>query len=164
MIDGREKACHRKLAALPRARAEVFAFFADAENLEQLTPPWLNFRILTPRPVDMRPGALIDYRLRLRGLPIRWRSEITAWEPPARFVDEQRRGPYKLWRHEHLFEERDGGTLCTDRVEYAVPFDGLIHGWLVGPDLQRIFRYRRERLLALLGAVGESRPAKEVGP
>lgn len=145
---------------LPRARSEVFAFFADASNLEELTPTWLNFRILSPTPIAMRPGAIIEYQIRLRGLPMRWRSEITLWEPPLRFIDEQRRGPYKLWRHEHRFEEKDGGTLCTDRVEYAVPFDWLVHRWLVAPDLARIFAYRREKLLARFGRANTpSRPA-----
>ena len=105
---------------LPRPPAEVFPFFADARNLERLTPPWLRFAVLTSGPIEMRPGATIDYRLRLRGVPIRWRSEITAWEPPLRFVDEQRRGPYRLWVHEHRFEERDGCTVASDHVRYAV--------------------------------------------
>ncbi|MGB9275140.1 MAG: SRPBCC family protein [Terrimicrobiaceae bacterium] len=94
---------------LPRPLGEVFSFFADAGNLELLTPPQLNFHILTPCPLEMRVGLLIEYRLRVRGIPLRWQSEITAWEPPHRFVDEERRGPYRLWQHEHLFEERDGG-------------------------------------------------------
>ena len=106
---------------LPRPPAEVFPFFADARNLERLTPAWLRFEVLTAGPIEMRPGAAIDYRLRLRGVPIRWRSEITAWEPPFRFVDEQRRGPYRLWVHEHRFEEREGRTLASDHV----PLRGL---------------------------------------
>lgn len=131
---------------LPRPRAEVFAFFADAFNLQEITPPFLRFRVVTPRPVEMRVGAIIDYRLRVRGLPMRWRSEITAWDPPHRFVDEQVIGPYRLWRHEHTFEERDGGTLCRDRVEYAVPLDPLVHRLLVRPDVERIFAFRAHRL------------------
>lgn len=136
---------------LPCPRDEVFAFFADAANLEELTPPWLNFRVTTPAPLVMRPGLLIDYRLKLRGIPVRWRSEITAWEPPARFVDEQRRGPYKLWRHEHRFEEEAGGTLCLDRVEYQVPLDALAHRLIVRPELDRIFAYRRQKLVEHFG-------------
>src|SRR5688500_5927578 len=86
---------------VPRSIDEVFAFFADAMNLERITPPSVRFRVVTPLPITMRKGALIDYKLRVRGLPIRWQSEITAWEPQRRFIDEQRRGPYKFWRHEH---------------------------------------------------------------
>lgn len=140
---------------LPRPRDEVFPFFADAGNLERLTPPWLRFEVLTPQPIAMRPAAVIEYRLRLRGLPVRWRSEITAWEPPFRFVDEQRRGPYRLWIHEHRFEEREGRTLVGDRVRYAVPggplLEGLVNRLLVRPDLERIFAFRRAVLLRLFG-------------
>ena len=128
---------------LPRPLAEVFPFFADAGNLERLTPPWLRFEVLTPGRMEMRRGATIDYRLRLRGVPVRWRSEITAWEPPVRFVDEQRRGPYRLWVHEHRFEERAGRTLASDHVRYAVPGGRLVDRLLVRPDLDLIFEYRR---------------------
>ena len=101
---------------LPRPREEVFSFFADAHNLQTITPPWVRFEVLTPKPVQMKPGALIDYRIRVHGLPIRWRTEITEWNPPHRFVDVQIRGPYTLWHHTHSFEERDHGTLCRDHV------------------------------------------------
>jgi len=131
---------------LPRPPEEIFPFFADAANLEILTPPWLNFQILTRLPIEMRVGTLIDYRLRVHGLPLHWQSEITAWEPQRRFVDEERRGPYRLWRHEHTFEARDGGTLCRDHVRYAVAFDFLVHRPLVRPDIERIFAYRQEKL------------------
>jgi ligand-binding SRPBCC domain-containing protein len=140
---------------LPRPLAEVFAFFADASNLEALTPPFLRFRILNPRPVEMRPGALIDYRIRLRGLPVTWRTRITEWEPPHRFVDEQLRGPYRLWVHEHTFEEVEGGTLCADHVRYAVPGGALVNRFLVEPDVRRIFAYRHEKLQQLFGKGGE---------
>lgn len=130
---------------------DVFRFFSDAGNLQRLTPPWLQFQILTPLPIDMRAGTRIDYRLRVRGFPIRWQSEITAWEPPRRFVDEQRRGPYRLWIHEHTFEPTDRGTLVRDRVEYAVPGGSFVQRWFVGPDLQRIFEYRRSALKKILG-------------
>ncbi len=97
---------------VPLGLDEVFDFFADAGNLELLTPPWLHFEILAPSPVEMREGTLIDYKLRLHGVPIRWQSEITVWQPPFRFVDRQRRGPYRLWVHTHRFEslsERHAG-------------------------------------------------------
>lgn len=136
---------------LPRPPKEVFPFFADAGNLDAITPPWLRFEILTPLPVAMRVGAQIDYRLRLWGIPLRWRSEITAWEPPHRFVDEQRRGPYRAWIHEHTFAGRDGGTLVADRVRYAVPGGPLVDRLFVRRDVARIFRFRQARLLDLFG-------------
>jgi len=135
---------------LPHPIDPVFAFFAEAENLEALTPPWMSFRIVTPRPIRMHEGALIDYRLSLRGLPLKWRSEITAWDPPHRFVDEQRRGPYRLWVHEHRFEEVDGGTQVVDHVTYAVLGGSLVRRLFVLPDLNRIFDYRQERLPSLI--------------
>ncbi len=131
---------------LPPPPEKVFPFFADAFNLEAITPPWLKFNVLTPRPLEMREGALIDYRLRVRGLPARWRTRICVWQPPHRFVDEQLRGPYRQWIHEHVFEPRDGGTLCRDFVKYAVPFDFLVHRWLVRPDIERIFEFRGRAL------------------
>jgi ligand-binding SRPBCC domain-containing protein len=117
-----------------------------AGNLEALTPPWLNFKILTPLPIDVHEGTLIDYRLRLRGVPVRWRTRISVWQPPYRFVDEQLRGPYRQWIHEHTFEAHQGGTLVRDHVRYAVPFDWLVHRLLVRPDVERIFRYRAAEL------------------
>jgi ligand-binding SRPBCC domain-containing protein len=104
---------------LSRPRPEVFELFADAGNLEELTPPWLSFEVVTPRPIEMAVGRFIDYRLKVRGVPVRWRSVISVWEPPVRFVDEQVRGPYRRWHHEHLFEERDGGTAVVDRVDIS---------------------------------------------
>jgi ligand-binding SRPBCC domain-containing protein len=131
---------------IERPRDEIFPFFAEARNLEALTPPWVRFRIVTPTPIEMRVGALIDYKLRIRGLPVRWRSEITVWEPPHRFVDEQRRGPYRSWRHEHRFEERDGGTLLIDRIEYSVWGGALVDRLLVARDVRAIFAYRHQEL------------------
>lgn len=131
---------------LRHAIDEVFAFFSDPANLESITPSWLSFRIVTRGPIEMRIGTSLDYRLRIRGFPIRWRSKITAWEPPLRFVDEQIRGPYRLWVHEHKFRECDGGTIVQDHVHYAVPFDLLLHNLIVGPDVERIFAYRAECL------------------
>lgn len=137
---------------LPSPLDEVFSFFADARNLELITPPWLRFHIVTLRPIEMRPGTRIDYQLRIRSFPMRWQSEITAWEPPHRFVDEQRRGPYRLWHHEHNFERRDGGTLCRDAVRYAVPFDRLSHRFMVRPDIEQIFAFRQKKMTELFAA------------
>ncbi len=131
---------------LPAPPVELFPFFADAANLDAITPPWLHFQIITPPPIEMREGALIEYRLRVRGLPLRWLTRINAWQPPTRFVDEQIRGPYHLWIHEHLFEPCEGGTLVRDHVRYAVPFDCLLHRLFVGPDIRRIFEFRAEAL------------------
>ncbi len=138
----------------PRPVAELFGFFADAHNLDVITPPWLKFRVLTPAPIEMRVGTLIDYRLRLHGLPIRWRTEITQWEPPYRFADNQLHGPYRRWFHEHIFEETSAGTQMTDRVTYRVPgsiFEPLIHDYFVERDLRRIFDYRAEQLAKRFG-------------
>ena len=131
---------------LPAPLDEVFPFFAEARNLEKLTPPWLRFEVLTEGPITMAAGTLIDYRIHWRGIPLRWRTEIEVWEPPHRFVDRQIRGPYRLWRHEHLFIERGDGTSIIDRVEYA-PFGGAIAKRLVvARDVERIFAHRHEVL------------------
>ena len=137
---------------LPAPLAAVFDFYADAFNLELLTPPWLRFQVLTPPPITMAPGVEIDYRLRLHGIPLRWRSRITAWAPPYRFVDEQIRGPYRHWVHEHTFTARNGGALARDTVTYATPGGWLADRLLVRPDLNRIFAYRQERLAAHFAA------------
>jgi len=131
---------------LPRPPETVFPFFADAFNLEAITPPFLKFKVLTPSPIAMREGALIDYTLRIRGVPVRWRTRIGDWQPPHRFVDEQLRGPYRQWIHEHTFEPRADGTLCRDVVKYAVPFDFLLHDVFVRRDVEKIFAYRAEAL------------------
>ncbi len=131
---------------LPGRLERVFEFFSDAGNLEALTPPWVNFHILTPRPIAMKAGTEIEYRLKIRGLPVKWRTLIRTWEPPHRFVDEQARGPYRMWIHEHTFTEKDGGTLVADYVRYAVAFDFLVHGLFVKRDVERIFEFRREAL------------------
>lgn len=140
---------------VPRPISEVFPFFADAFNLERITPPWLKFRVLTPRPIEMRPGAQIDYRLRLHGIPLRWRSEISDWAPPFRFVDRQVRGPYALWVHEHRFEECPAGTIMRDHVCYAVPggawLGGLLHAMYVGRSVRGIFEYRSRVLGEIFG-------------
>lgn len=135
---------------LPRSLDEVFSFFADAHNLQAITPPWLKFEVLTPAPIAMKVGTLIDYRITVHGLPLRWRTEISEWDPPRRFVDVQLRGPYALWHHTHTFEETSSGTLCHDRVRYW-PRGGAIIDWLfVRRDVERIFSYRTARLKELL--------------
>jgi len=131
---------------LPQSRDKVFAFFSDAHNLDLITPPWLHFQTNTPGSGEIQPGMVMDHRLCLHGFPLRWRSKITDWDPPARFVDEQVRGPYRLWIHEHRFEERNGGTLTHDHVRYAVLFDFLIHRLFIRPDIERIFGYREKIL------------------
>lgn len=131
---------------LPKGVQEVFDFFGNAANLQAITPQWLNFEILTPQPMKMQQGALIDYRLRIRGFPVRWQTEITAWDPPFRFVDEQRRGPYRVWVHEHRFVERHGGTDVLDRVQYASPFGWFVDPLFVSRDVASIFAYRRQKL------------------
>jgi len=127
---------------LPAPRAQVFPFLADARNLEIITPPWLNFNVLTPGHIEMRVGAVIDYRLRVHGLPVRWRTEITGWDPPHSFNDEQRRGPYRRWSHTHTFLDKDGGTLCRDEVVYAGPGGALVNWIFVRHDVKKIFAYR----------------------
>jgi ligand-binding SRPBCC domain-containing protein len=136
---------------LPGVRPDdVFPFFADAGNLEKLTPPWLRFAVETPSPIDLREGTVIDYRLRLHGIPLHWRSAITRWEPPTLFEDTQVRGPYRLWRHTHRFEARDGGTLASDRVLYDM-IGGALADVMVRRDLRRVFEFRARRLPELLG-------------
>jgi len=137
---------------LPQARAQVFQFFADPGNLQRLTPAWLHFEILTPPESAMREGTLVDYRLRLRGIPLRWQSEIKVWQPPHRFIDRQTRGPYSLWVHEHTFTEKDNGTVVGDKVEYAVPGGRLVQKFFVAPDLEQIFQYRHRVLEELFNS------------
>jgi ligand-binding SRPBCC domain-containing protein len=134
---------------LPQPREQIFAFFSDPKNLEKITPPWLGFEIVSPTELAVGPGTRIDYRLRVRGLPFRWQSEITVWEPPTRFVDQQTRGPYRVWIHEHTFSEHDGGTIAGDNVVYAAPGGRLVQKLFVAPDLDRIFHYRH----AVLGNI-----------
>jgi ligand-binding SRPBCC domain-containing protein len=138
---------------VPPQRA--FDFYADADNLEPLTPPWLHFHLLTPRPIELGAGALLDYRLRLHGVPIRWQTRIESWEPPRYFLDTQARGPYALWHHEHRFEpDGDGATVIHDRVSYALPLGPLgelAHRLFVRRDLERIFEFRRAGTAARIG-------------
>ena len=145
MVMQRDGSAHALRAEvwLPRPVREVFAFFADAHNLGVLTPAFLHFEVLSPAPISMGVGTLIDYRIRLRGIPIRWRTRITVWDPPRRFVDAQLRGPYRLWEHTHTFEDRDDGTMVVDSVRYALPgpafASAIVNRLIVARDLTRIF-------------------------
>lgn len=142
----------RATQRLPRPREEVFQFFAEAGNLERLTPPELRFHIITPPPVTMHLGTLIEYRLRLFGMPFTWLTRICRWQPPFEFVDEQRRGPYRVWIHTHRFYPADGGTLMADEVRYRLPFfpAGEAAYPLVKWQLARIFAFRRQAITTLL--------------
>jgi ligand-binding SRPBCC domain-containing protein len=151
----------RQRVPLPIERA--FEFYGDALNLERITPPWLGFEVTTPRPIAMGEGALIEYRLKLHGVGVRWKTRIEVWEPPHRFVDVQLSGPYALWHHTHTFEpDGAGATIISDRVRYAIPFGPL--GELarlafVGRDVEGIFDYRREAVGELMGAQADAAPA-----
>lgn len=139
---------------VPASLQEVFPFFADAANLQALTPEWLSFQILTPQPIAMRAGALIDYRLRWHGVPLNWKTQILVWEPPHHFEDLQLKGPYKLWHHTHRFESVSGGTRILDHVRYALPFGILgraVHAVSVRNNIEEIFRYRQEKVRDLFG-------------
>lgn len=130
---------------LPCSKEAVFRFFADPHNLERITPPWLHFEILS-RDLRVAQGTLLDYRLRVRGIPLRWQSEISLWDPPHRFIDRQTKGPYSFWLHEHWFRDERGGTRAGDHVEYAALGGPLIQQLLIQPDLDKIFSYRRRVL------------------
>ena len=133
--------------------ATVFDFFADAGNLERITPPELNFHIITPQPIDIRQGTLIDYTLKMRGIPVKWRTEISVWEPPFRFVDQQLRGPYKQWIHRHTFTEMGANeTHMEDEVRYRLPLEpvGDIAHFMVRRELEYIFDYRQKVVAEIL--------------
>lgn len=132
---------------------EVFDFFGRPENLSRITPLSLGFKILTPSPVKMQAGAVIDYTIRAAAIPLRWTTLISDYDPPRRFVDVQLRGPYSFWHHEHLFEAADGGTLVIDKVHYALPggpLGDLVHVLFVKRQLEAIFDFRREQIMAAL--------------
>lgn len=146
---------HRELW-VPLPLDTVFGFFSNPANLELVTPPWVGFRILTKLPFEMKTGAVLDYAIRVHGIPLRWRSEITEWQPPFKFADVQLKGPYAVWHHEHRFEARHGGTLVTDEVQYAIPFSWMpgsqwVEKFLVTPDVEKIFAHRRGALLRHFG-------------
>jgi ligand-binding SRPBCC domain-containing protein len=139
---------------VPRPVDDVFAFFAQAHNLERITPPWLRFEVLTPGPIDMGFGTLIGYRLRVHAVPVRWISRIEVWDSGRLFVDRQLRGPYRLWHHRHEFVACAEGTVVRDRVRYALPLGRLgelAHGAFVRRDVERIFDFRRAAVAQLLG-------------
>jgi len=134
---------------IPRPLDEVFSFFADARNLETLTPPWLHFQILTPGQIEMQVGTMIQYALRVHGLPVRWTTAITVWKPPFEFVDVQLSGPYALWHHRHTFEADGRNTRMIDEVNYALPCGWLgqvMRRLLVERDLRTIFKFREQSI------------------
>jgi ligand-binding SRPBCC domain-containing protein len=142
----------RRTCWLPQPRATVFAWFANPENLGAITPPELGLRILDPSPEAIAAGRVLNYRLRLHGLPFHWRTLISVWEPTERFVDEQIEGPYRRWVHTHRFRDEAGGTRMDDRVDYELPFGpcGELGAWVVGMLLRRIFDYRGTVIRELL--------------
>ncbi len=149
---------------IPVSRERLFPFFADATNLTRITPPEMRFEIATPTPIAMREGTLIDYRIRLWGVPLRWRTAIARWDPPNEFVDEQLRGPYAQWVHRHRFTPLpDGGTLMEDEVLFRLPFGrlgALLAGRLVRRQLARIFQFRREAITTLAARVPSVRDGR----
>jgi ligand-binding SRPBCC domain-containing protein len=139
---------------LAKPPAELFDFFGDAHNLETITPDLLSFKVVTPKPIEMKPGTLIDYRLKVRGVPIKWTTKISEWDPPHSFRDEQLKGPYRQWVHTHTFVEEAGGTRCDDVVEYAPPggpLAPLINKLAVQKDVEQIFAYRAKVLAERFG-------------
>lgn len=139
---------------LHRPLKEVFDFFSNAENLNKVTPTEVSFSMLTPMPLKMQVGALIDYRIKLSGIPFFWRTQISVWEPPYRFVDEQAKGPYVFWRHEHIFEDKGDYVLMTDRLHYLSPgwfLEPLIDKFFIRPRIEKIWNYRDQQFKVLFG-------------
>ena len=150
----------RRMQTLHASREEVFAFFQSPENLARITPPWLGFRLLTPSPIAMRHGAVIDYTVRWLRVPVRWTTLITDYQPPARFVDQQIRGPYSFWHHTHEFQETPEGTEMRDTVRYVLPAGPagtLLHRLLVRRQLEEIFDFRSRVIEELI-----VRPPREI--
>ena len=139
----------RSSMVLEHSRETLFEFFSDAFQLQKITPHWLNFEIQTPAPISICQGCLLDYSIRLHGIPIRWRTEISSWDPPFSFTDRQLRGPYSLWEHLHTFESVPEGTLAVDEVRYRVFGGRLINRLFVEKDLVKIFTFRRMKMLEL---------------
>lgn len=139
----------RSECELNRPIDQVFEFFSDPFQLENITPPWMKFRVVTPAPINIEAGTLIDYRLQMYGIPFRWRSEITKWQPGVVFVDEQVKGPYRYWRHEHTFESNGEMTIVRDKVAYAVPGGKLAHRLFVQGNIEKIFEFRTSMLQQL---------------
>jgi ligand-binding SRPBCC domain-containing protein len=138
-----------KETVINRPLNEVFDFFSKAENLNKITPPDMQFRILTPLPINIQKGTLIDYKIKVNGIPFKWKTLISTWEPPLRFVDEQLRGPYNTWIHEHTFEERDGKTYMKDVVKFKSPgwiLEPLINALFIEKKVKGIFEYREKML------------------
>jgi ligand-binding SRPBCC domain-containing protein len=138
-----------KTTIIPKPLTEVFAFFSKAENLNALTPPELQFKILTPLPISMHEGAIIDYRIKLSGIPFNWKTEICVWNPPFQFVDQQLKGPYVRWHHTHTFKEVNGITEMTDRIEFLSPgwfLEPVINALFVEQKVKAIFDYREQKL------------------
>ncbi|MEZ5424639.1 MAG: SRPBCC family protein [Pyrinomonadaceae bacterium] len=135
-------------------RKEVFDFFADALNLERITPPELNFKITTPEPINIKQGSLIDYQLKLRGIPMKWQTEISVWNPPHSFTDKALKSPYKQWIHRHAFTELgENKTLIEDEVKYRLPLEPLgdLAHWFVRRELNYIFDFRQTTVADILG-------------
>ncbi|MDP9189658.1 MAG: SRPBCC family protein [Actinomycetota bacterium] len=140
---------------LPQPPGDVFPFFAETLNLERLTPAFLHFKVLSQEPAEIGRGTLIRYRLRLRGLPVRWLTRIEQWQPSRRFVDLQLKGPYRYWHHSHDFEPDSGGTLMRDTVRYAMRAGRMgeaVHDRIVEPDLAAIFDYRAEQIAKIFAS------------
>jgi ligand-binding SRPBCC domain-containing protein len=139
---------------IPQNQNEVFKFFSNENNLERLTPPFLNFKVLKKSTPEIQNSTLIDYSLKIHGMPVKWKTEILNWKPPVSFIDQQLRGPYKKWHHTHSFESFAGGTLMTDRVIYKLPFGfigQLAAGCMVEGDIKKIFNYRRQEIINVFG-------------
>lgn len=160
--DGGYRLTAEMMVDLPRE--VVFDFFSDAMQLERITPEFLKFSVLTPPPIEMKAGLLLDYKLKIHRIPIYWQTEICVWEPCQRFVDQQLKGPYKRWYHEHTFEEVDGGTLVRDDVHYIPRGGSLLHKLMVRPDLEKIFRFRQDRLSMIFDEMIKERAASRQSP